>query len=92
MPYYRSTVLVSVDPIAVEKGAYEVKEKIIAELEKLNLLAEVQVIDTPRIGDPVKDGPEVRLGRHIDDPPARGTDLPVGAPRRRRPKRSIRAF
>ena len=59
MPYYRSTVLVSVDPIAVEKGAYEVKEKIIAELEKLNLLDEVQVIETPRIGDPVKDGPDI---------------------------------
>jgi NADH:ubiquinone oxidoreductase subunit F (NADH-binding)/(2Fe-2S) ferredoxin len=59
MPYYRSTVLVSIDPIAVEKGAYQVKEKIIAELEKLNLLAEVQVIDTPRIGDPSKDGPDI---------------------------------
>jgi len=59
MPYYRSTVLVSVDHIAVEKGAYQVKEKIIAELGKLNLLAEVQVIDTPRIGDPVKDGPDI---------------------------------
>ncbi|HSN94948.1 MAG TPA: NADH-ubiquinone oxidoreductase-F iron-sulfur binding region domain-containing protein, partial [Anaerolineaceae bacterium] len=59
MPYYRSTVLVSVNPIAVEKGAYEVKNRIIAELEKLNLLDEVQVIDTPRIGDPIKDGPDI---------------------------------
>lgn len=58
MAYYRSTVLVSVDPVAVEKGAYEVKEKLIAELNRLNLQDEVQVVETARIGDPVTDGPD----------------------------------
>jgi len=59
MAYYRSTVLISVDPIAVEKGAFEVKEKLIAELNRLNLQGEVQVVETARIGDPVADGPDL---------------------------------
>lgn len=58
MAYYRSTVLVSVDPIAIEKGAYQVKEKLIEELNRLNLQDEVQVVETARIGDPVKDAPD----------------------------------
>ncbi|MGB4596183.1 MAG: NADH-ubiquinone oxidoreductase-F iron-sulfur binding region domain-containing protein [Anaerolineaceae bacterium] len=59
MAYFRSTVLVSVDPIAVDKGAYEVKAKLIAELNRLNLQNEVQVVETARIGDPVADGPDL---------------------------------
>ena len=58
MTYYRSTVLVSVDPIALDKGASAVKDKLIEELNRLNLQDEVQVIETPRIGDPVKDAPD----------------------------------
>lgn len=58
MTYYRSTVLVSVDPIALDKGASAVKDKLIEELNRLNLQDEVQVIETPRIGDPAKDAPD----------------------------------
>lgn len=59
MAYYRSTVLVSTDPVCVQKGAKEVKQKLIEELGRLNLLDEVQVLDTPRIGNPEKEGPDL---------------------------------
>lgn len=59
MTYYRSTVLVSMDPICVDKGALEVKKKLIQELERLNLAQEVQVLDSPRIGDPLSEGPDI---------------------------------
>ena len=59
MAYYRSTVLVSMDPICVDKGALEVKKKLIQELERLNLAQEVQVLDSPRIGDPLSEGPDI---------------------------------
>jgi NADH:ubiquinone oxidoreductase subunit F (NADH-binding) len=47
------------DPICVDKGALEVKKKLIQELERLNLAQEVQVLDSPRIGDPLSEGPDI---------------------------------
>ncbi len=59
MAFYRSTVLVSMDPVCVEKGALEVKERLIQELDRLNLSEEVQVLESPHIGDPSKEGPDI---------------------------------
>ncbi len=59
MAFYRSTVLVSVDPICVEKGAYELIDSLQDELIKQGLLDEVQVLETPRLGDPEKFGPDI---------------------------------
>lgn len=59
MAFYRSTVLVSVDPICVEKGAYELIDSLHDELIKQGLLDEVQVLETPRLGDPEKLGPDI---------------------------------
>ena len=59
MAFYRSTVLVSVDPICVEKGAYELIDSLQDELIKQGLLDEVQVLETPRLGDPEKLGPDI---------------------------------
>jgi NADH:ubiquinone oxidoreductase subunit F (NADH-binding) len=59
MAYYRSTILVSMDPICIEKGALQIKEQIIEELKLQNILDEVQILDTPRIGDPETEGPDI---------------------------------
>ena len=58
MAYYRSTVLVSMDPVCIDKGALDVKERLIKELAKHNLSEEVQVLDIPRVGDPETEGPD----------------------------------
>jgi NADH:ubiquinone oxidoreductase subunit F (NADH-binding)/Pyruvate/2-oxoacid:ferredoxin oxidoreductase delta subunit len=47
------------DPVCVEKGALEVKERLIQELDRLNLSEEVQVLESPHIGDPSKEGPDI---------------------------------
>lgn len=52
MAFYRSTVLVSVDPVCVEKGAYELITSLQDELIKQGLVDEVQILETARIGDP----------------------------------------
>jgi len=59
MAYYRSTVLVSMDPVCIDKGALEIKEQLIKELALLNLSEEVQVLDSPRLGDPDTEGPDI---------------------------------
>lgn len=59
MAYYRSTILVSMDPICVEKGALQIKEQIIEELKLQKILDEVQILDSPRIGDPETEGPDI---------------------------------
>ena len=59
MAYYRSTILVSMDPICVEKGALQIKEQIIEELKLQKILDEVQILDSPRIGDPEIEGPDI---------------------------------
>jgi hypothetical protein len=50
MAYFRSHVLVSVDPICIEKGAL-IDGRLQDELVKQGLVDEVEVLK-PRIGDP----------------------------------------
>ena len=59
MSYYRSTILVSMDPICIEKGALQIKEQIIEELKLQKILDEVQILDCPRIGNPETEGPDI---------------------------------
>lgn len=59
MAFYRSTVLVSVDPACVEKGAYELIDALNDELIKQGLIDEVRILETPRLGDPQKFGPDI---------------------------------
>ena len=59
MAFYRSTVLVSVDPICVEKRAYEIIDALHDELIKQGLIDEVRVLETPRLGDPQTEGPDM---------------------------------
>ncbi len=59
MAFYRSTVLVSVDPVCVEKGAYELIDTLNDELIKQGLIDEVRILETTRLGDPQKLGPDI---------------------------------
>ncbi len=59
MAFYRSHVLVSVDPECLAKGAHEVIDALNDELIAQGLLDEVQVLETSRIGDPYRLGPDV---------------------------------
>jgi NADH:ubiquinone oxidoreductase subunit F (NADH-binding) len=52
-------VLVSVDPVCVEKGAYELIDALNDELIKQGLIDEVRILETPRLGDPQKFGPDM---------------------------------
>ena len=61
MAYFRSHVLVSVDPICVKKGAYDVIDTIQDELVKQGLVDEVQVLETSRIGDPETEGVDLMV-------------------------------
>ena len=51
MKYYRSHVLVCVDPDCLKKGAHEVMDALQDELVAQGLIDEVQVLETSRIGD-----------------------------------------
>jgi NADH:ubiquinone oxidoreductase subunit F (NADH-binding)/(2Fe-2S) ferredoxin len=59
MAYFRSHVLVSVDPICIEKGAFELMDALQDELVKQGLVDEVEVLETARIGDPETSGPDL---------------------------------
>jgi (2Fe-2S) ferredoxin len=59
MPFYRSHVLVSVDPECLKRGAHEVIDAIHDELVAQGLIDEVQVLETSRIGDPATYGPDL---------------------------------
>jgi len=61
MAYFRSHVLVSVDPVNVEKGAYNLIDALQDELVKQGLVDEVQVLETSRIGDPATMGPDLMV-------------------------------
>ena len=61
MAYFRSHVLVSIDPICVEKGAYTLIDALQDELVKQGLVDEVEVLETSRIGDPVTEGPDLTV-------------------------------
>jgi NADH:ubiquinone oxidoreductase subunit F (NADH-binding)/(2Fe-2S) ferredoxin len=76
MKYYRSHVLVSVDPECLKRGAHEVLDAFQDELVTQGLIDEVQVLETSRIGDP-SEGPDMMVypeGTHyvnlsVDDIP-----------------------
>lgn len=59
MPFYRSHVLVSVDPECLRRGAHEVIDSLHDELVAQGLIDEVQVLETSRIGDPETFGPDL---------------------------------
>jgi len=58
MAYFRSHILVCNDPECVSKGSLHILDTIKEELDSAGLSAEVQVLDTPRIGSCEK-GPEI---------------------------------
>src|SRR5512137_1282292 len=60
MKYYRSHVLVCVDPECLAKGAHAVMDSLQDELVAQGLIDEVQVLETSRIGG-CADGPEVMV-------------------------------
>ncbi len=59
MPFYRSHVLVSVDPACIEAGAHEIIDALNDELVAQGLIDEVQVLETSRIGDPTRFAPDM---------------------------------
>jgi NADH:ubiquinone oxidoreductase subunit F (NADH-binding)/(2Fe-2S) ferredoxin len=61
MPFFRSHVLVSVDPECLKRGAHEFIDSLNDELVAQGLVDEVQVLETSRIGDPVLFGPDVMV-------------------------------
>jgi NADH:ubiquinone oxidoreductase subunit F (NADH-binding)/(2Fe-2S) ferredoxin/Pyruvate/2-oxoacid:ferredoxin oxidoreductase delta subunit len=60
MAFYRSHVLVCVDPECLEKGAYEVIDALQDELVAQGLINEIQVLETSRIGK-CSNGPEMMV-------------------------------
>ncbi|HXW01344.1 MAG TPA: SLBB domain-containing protein, partial [Anaerolineae bacterium] len=76
MKYYRSHVLVCVDPECLAKGAYAILDNLQDELVAQGLIEEVQVLETSRIGG-CANGPELMVypegvhytGLTIDDIP-----------------------
>lgn len=60
MKYYRSHVLVCVDPECLKKGAHDVMDALQDELVAQGLIEEVQVLETSRIGG-CDDGPELMV-------------------------------
>ncbi|MCB0103410.1 MAG: NADH-quinone oxidoreductase subunit NuoF [Anaerolineales bacterium] len=60
MPFYRSHILVCVDPECLAKGAHDVVDALQDELVAQGLLEEIQVLETSRIGS-CSDGPEMMV-------------------------------
>jgi len=60
MKYFRSHVLVCVDPECLHKGAHDVMDALQDELVAEGLIDEVQVLETSRIGG-CDDGPEIMV-------------------------------
>ena len=61
MAFFRSHILVSVDPECQTKGAYEIIDALNDELVTQGLIDEVQVLETSRIGDPATFGPDIMV-------------------------------
>lgn len=61
MAFYRSHVLVSVDPECLKRGAHEIVDALQDELISEGLNEEIQVLETSRIGDPVAFGPDLMV-------------------------------
>ena len=59
MPFFRSHVLVSVDPECLQRGAHLIIDSLHDELVAQGLIAEVQVLETSRIGEPERFGPDM---------------------------------
>jgi len=60
MTYFRSHVLVCVDPECLSKGAHELEDALQDELVSQGLIDEVQVLETSRIGS-CSNGPELMV-------------------------------
>jgi len=60
MPFYRSHILVCVDPECLKKGAHEVVDALQDELVAQGLLDEIQALETSRIGG-CANGPEMMV-------------------------------
>lgn len=61
MAFFRSHVLVSVDPECLKRGAHDVIDALHDELVSQGLIDEIQVLETSRIGDPVTFGPDMMV-------------------------------
>ncbi len=61
MAFFRSHVLVSVDPECLKRGAHQVIDALVDELVAEGLIDEVQVLETSRIGDPYQFGPDLMV-------------------------------
>ena len=61
MAFFRSHILVSVDPVCVEKGAHEIIDTLNDELIRQGLVEEIQVLETSRIGEPGQCGPDLMV-------------------------------
>ncbi len=61
MAFYRTHVLVSVDPECLNRGAHEVIDALHDELVDQGLNEEVQVLETSRLGDPYAQGPDIMV-------------------------------
>lgn len=61
MPFFRSHVLVSIDPECIKKGAYNIIDTLTDELNNQGLIDEVEVLETSRVGDPTQFGPDLMV-------------------------------
>lgn len=61
MPFFRSHVLVSVDPECVKRGAYKLMDALQDELVHQGLNDEIQILETSRLGDPTLFGPDIMV-------------------------------
>jgi len=59
MKFFRSHVLVSVDPECIEQGAHQIIDALNDELVAQGLIDEIQVLETSRLGDPARFGPDL---------------------------------
>jgi NADH-quinone oxidoreductase subunit F/NADP-reducing hydrogenase subunit HndC len=59
MKFYRSHVLVSVDPACLARGAHQVLDALQDELVTQGLIGEVQVLETSRLSDGERYGPDL---------------------------------
>jgi NADH:ubiquinone oxidoreductase subunit F (NADH-binding)/Pyruvate/2-oxoacid:ferredoxin oxidoreductase delta subunit/(2Fe-2S) ferredoxin len=61
MAFFRSHVLVSIDPECLKRGAHKLIDALQDELVAQGLIDEIQVLETSRIGDPYTFGPDMMV-------------------------------
>ncbi len=61
MAFFRSHILVSVDPECLKRGAHDIIDALHDELVSQGLIDEIQVLETSRIGDPISQGPDLMV-------------------------------